>query len=216
MLLEGGTHNGNISTIKSPLTPNHNNNTMGTNLLQWTRPHFLFCSPFSISVCQCWMQFPFHAKPATVWMGSYLKGGMPNLWHMTVSPLQLCVSGEWAAALFSLSLDSRGPSRPTVRLLGLDPFTQTFFFSFPVISVMRITPGGWWGTGYWCVSSTVAEVWRVLMSAKGVPWGDRVETTWAEMSQMSLIHSYRQEVKERGGLLVTGFCREALRGWGWR
>lgn len=31
--------------------------------------------------------------------------------------------------LFSLSLDSRGPSRPTVRLLAVDPFSlRTFFF----------------------------------------------------------------------------------------
>lgn len=44
-------------------------------------------------------------------------------------------------ALFSLSLDSRGPSRPTVRLPAVDPFTHRpffFFFFLPVVCVVCV------------------------------------------------------------------------------
>lgn len=130
---------------------------------------------------------------------SCLKSGMPNLWLSAVSPLQLSVSGECAVALFSLSLDSRGPSRLTVCSLAADPFThRSFFYFWFVICVAHITPWGW--MGYWCVSSAVGQQ-RVIMSAKIGPRGDR-----AEMSQ---IHSYRQWELEngwwgRGGEVVQG------------
>lgn len=118
---------------------------------------------------------------------------MPNLWHSAVSPLPLSVSGEWAVALFSLSLDSRGPSRPASPFTHSWPFhTQTFFYFLFLICAAHITPGG--RIGYCCVSSPAAGQQRVIMSAKMGPREDRVGTT-AEMSQ---IHSYRQWEQEDG------------------
>lgn len=101
--------------------------------------------------------------------------------------------------LFSLSLDSRGPSRPTVRLLVVDPFSLRTFFFFLLLTrdffAVHVTPGERlrWGAGNWCVSSRATEEQKVIMSAKMGPRGDRAGgQTSAEMSQMSQIHSHRQ------------------------
>lgn len=121
------------SPFKALQTADYNNNTVGTNLLLWTHsrspPFSCFLSRFANlpSQWQAWR------VSFSGYVGSCLKGWMPNLWHSAVSPLQL-------VPLFSLSLDS-GPSRTSVCSLTVDPFTRRHF------CVDHITPGGRYRSG---------------------------------------------------------------------
>lgn len=177
--------------FKALQSSDYNNNTVGTNLLLWTRAHSPPFSYFLSRFASLPRQWQAWRVSFSGYVGSCLKGWMLNLWHSTVSPLQLSVSGEWAVPLFSLSLDS-GPSRTAVCSLTVDPFTHRYF------RVDYITPGGRFVSG-----RTVVCEFNSTGGAEGhyvcKDWPERRTEEGRHQQRCHRCHKYIAIGSERGG-----------------
>lgn len=189
------------SPFKALQTSDYNNNTVGTNLLLWTHsrspPFSCFLSRFANlpSQWQAWR------VSFSGYVGSCLKGWMPNLWQCCFTPA--------ACAIVQSIIRQRSQQDFSLFTHSWPIHTQTFLCGpyHTRRAVQKRQDSGVWiqqrqrSRGSLCLQRLAREE----------DWGG---TASAEMSQMSQIYSHRRW--EREGRLVRGVCSEAVQERIWR